>query len=90
MAHRYLLQQHSPPLLFLQFEDHYKVLIKIPPHIYGKEVGGTTTLPPAMIKQIKENPWVNFRSLLSLHFMILMTIDSECGVDKTKDYVEDW
>lgn len=67
MAHRDLLQQHSPPLLFLLLEDHYKVLIKIPSHIYGKEIGGTTSFTSAMIKQIKENPFVYFRSLLSLH-----------------------
>lgn len=51
--HTGLLQQHSPPLLLLQFGDHYKTLIKIPSHIYGKEIGGTSTFTPAMIKQIK-------------------------------------
>lgn len=67
MAHTDLPQQHSPLLLFLQFGDHYKVLIKIPSRIYGKEIGGTTTFTPVMIKQIKEKPLVNFRAVLSLH-----------------------
>lgn len=53
MAHTDLLQQHSPPLLFLRFGDHYKVLIKIPSRIYGKEIGGSTIFTSAIIEQIK-------------------------------------
>lgn len=53
MAHTDLLQQHSPPLLFLRFGDHYKVLIKIPSRIYGKEISGSTIFTSAIIEQIK-------------------------------------
>lgn len=79
----------KPPLLLLWFGIFF-FYIKILSRICGKEIGTSTTFAPAMTKEIKEKRLVIFRYYFYVHLMILMNVDSEGYLDKTRDCVEDW